>query len=328
MATKTSNANSDLPGRPLRCRAIIIAGAVGLALAHSGASAQNNPVFTSPVTLTATQTRGLADILDRVQRMLGAPITFEEVPYENQAELRTVTVARGGGAHESLTNPSTDLSVTLTERDASPFLAAQEVLSAYEKAGLPGVYTVVPRNDRVDIVPTQVLGANGSMTILTPVMNRTVTFPLGTRTVEETLQMLVGQVSTESARKVVLLSVPAGPFESVELGASGIPARELLANLAVALNRSISFQCLYAAGNGTYYLDVANVGTNPAPSAAPLPLHDYIKPLPAAGPATSPWFKKIEGEHTEALEPCRRPSDRGGPTVSTPLDPWRDEWRR
>jgi hypothetical protein len=261
-----------------------------LALIPSAATAQGVPGSSAPITLASQNERGLANILNRVQHLFLSPITFEEVPYENAGELRRITLIRDNLPESRFVNPVTDFSVTLGEMDSTPYLAAQAALSAYKSAGRPGFYTVVELNNRVDVMPSQVLGANGAMKTITPIMSYPVSFPPATRTLSDTLQLLVSDVSRASGRKVILLNIPGGLLETVELGASGLPARDVVAEIGTALKRPVSFQCLYDVGSSTYYLDVMSVTPDPVPGGPPQ--HGYPKPRPTVGPIDSPFFIK------------------------------------
>jgi hypothetical protein len=241
-------------------------------------------------TLTSQGAHGLAGVLSRIQHLFLTPITFEEVPYQNAAELGSVTILRNGSSQVRVVNPVTDFSVTLGQSDSSSNAAAQSALSAYKAANRPGFYAVIPLNGRVDVIPTQVLGSNGSIQTMTPVMSQPVSFPLATRTIADTLQLLVDDVSRASGSKVILLDAPGLALQTVDLSASGQPARDLIANLGKALNSPVSFQCLYDAGAATYYLNVMAVAADPV--AGGPGKHGTIKPLPTVGPSDSPFFIK------------------------------------
>ena len=73
----------------------------------------------------------------------------------------------------------------------SAFGATQTVLGKYAGAGLPGFYTLIQGSDRVDVVPSQVFASAGGLRNVTPVMSSPVQFPLATRGVIDTLQLVV-----------------------------------------------------------------------------------------------------------------------------------------
>jgi ABC-type uncharacterized transport system permease subunit len=213
------------------------------------------------------------------------------VPFESPAELRKVTVVRNEGPKQLLVNPATNFTTTLGSIDSCPYLAAHSVLSAYRNAGGRGVYNVVQQNTRVDVVPVQVLAANGSMRDITPVMSRPVTFPNATRTLPETVKLIADALTSQSGFKVIPLNLPGQLLEQVEIGASGESGADVIENLGASLNRTVSFQCLYEPNEKTYYLNLKSVAA--APAGGGTPVHGRIK-TPKTGPQNSPFFDKTQ----------------------------------
>jgi len=113
-------------------------------------------------------------LLDRVQHLFLSPIAFEEAPFATNPDLASAAAAVSG-------DPTPVLSVTLGATDTTPYYAAGTALYAYKNAGLPGVYKAVQNNGWVSVVPVQVLGADGSMRDVIPVMSSPVTFPVAER---------------------------------------------------------------------------------------------------------------------------------------------------
>ena len=252
------------------------------------ASGQDATFNGKPTTIDSRDGRGLAYVLDRLQGLYLTRVTYEEVPFENPAELISATVVYNGISTAVLANPVINFSVTLGPSDSSAYAAAQSVMVAYGSASMPGTYTVVQATGRVDVIPARVLGVSGAIRDVAPVMSRPVTFPVATRTVADTVQLIVDGLSASSGFRVVLLDAP--HLEAVSLGAAGEAARDVIGKMASTLGLPITFQCLYDAGDKTYYLNVKIVA--PAPVAGGPALHGYIKPLPRVGPANSPFFTK------------------------------------
>lgn len=138
-----------------------------LLLLHARAQTSAPVPFAAPTTLVGTG-RALPSILDQVQKRFLSPISFEEVPFESPSELSAVTATVGGAPNTMLTNPRFDFSVTLDNSAATTYLAAQAVVDAYSASGGPGVYHVVQRKHRVDVVPFQVLSIDGSLRNVQP----------------------------------------------------------------------------------------------------------------------------------------------------------------
>ena len=224
-----------------------------------------------------------------MQQQLLSPINYEEAPYESSRDLISITITQQGRPKVLLARRVVDFSVTLDNSDSTAYLAAQSVLSGYLNAGLPGIYKVIQQNDRVDVVPTQVLGISGSMRDITPVMSRPVSFPLATRSVVDTVQLIADSVSSQSGTHVLPLSLPFGILETVELSATTESAGDVIENLGIKLGRTVSYQCLYDATSKNYYLNLHILAPKNIPGGPPL--HGYTR-HPSAGPTNSPFFIK------------------------------------
>lgn len=252
-------------------------------------SAQEAPSLHLPITITVNTGRPLAEVLSRVQQELQSPIDYEEAPYESAVDLKSISILQNGSPRTLRVRPIVDFSVILNVGDSTAYLAAQSVLSAYIIAALPGTYKVVQQINRVDVMPTSVLGANGSARDVTPVMSWPVTFPLARRSIAATLQLIADSVSRGSGTKVLALNLPFGILDTVEFGANGESAGDVIENLGVKLGRTVSYQCVYDATSETHYLNLSLVAPKPVPGG---PALHGLQKHPTAGPANSPFFIK------------------------------------
>ncbi len=254
-----------------------------LSLASPAARGQG-AAFTTPLTMTAGSGRPLADVLDRIQHMFLSSVTYEELPFKNASDL-------SGPAVGHLQSPSAAFSVTLGASDATPYLAAQSVLYAYTNAGFPGVYSVAVRGGAVDVSPVRVPSVSGAMQDVTPVMSTPVTFPVATRGAEDTLRLVASGAARGSGAAVVLLNAPFWPSDTLTVGASAEPARDVISDIGAQIGRPISFQCLWEPSEKRYYLNVTIVAA-PEPPGRPAPGGPFILPIPKVPPPGSPWFNK------------------------------------
>lgn len=268
----------------------ILVFAAALASAQAVAHAQVSAPFSSkPVTIEADG-RVLSDILDKVEVAFKSPIDFEDAPLESAADLVVVTVP-GARVEKSLGSPVSNLTVTFTELDSTPYLAAQSLIGAYAQAGYPGVYKVVPHDNRVDVVPAQVRSAGGSMRDVTPILTLPLTFPLAKRTLGDTMQLIMDAVSKQSGYAVFPSgSAPGFPLQTIELGANGESVGDVIENLATALHTVLAARFLYDPNQKTYYLDLKGVAPPDAPGQPAVP--GPKKNNPTHGPANSPFFVK------------------------------------
>jgi hypothetical protein len=274
----------------LRCGIAVVAIA-GACTFLPGANGQMPLTPVSGSTISVHSGRPISDVLDQLQSKFLSPITYEEVAYENEADLTTRTTLVIMGKQKLMLGPPVgDFSVTFGSADSTPYMASQSVLSAYSGARLPGVYRIVQQNGRVDFVPAQVLGVSGSMLAVRPLMSSPIKLPLATRSVLDTLTSIVDQISVQSGKKVILLSAPFGGRETIELAAAGEGAADVISDIGNTLRVPLSFRCLYDATDTTYYLLIQAV-TAPNTPGGPAK-HGPLIQLPATSGPGSPYFVK------------------------------------
>jgi hypothetical protein len=173
-------------------------------------------------------------------------------------------------------------------READAYLAVQAVLAGYADAKFPGSYKAVQKNGAVEVIPSQVLGATGVMHGVTPVMSRPVTFPYAERLVLETVQLIVDSASKAAGVRAKMLNVPFDESRRVALGATGQPARDVLANLLAKTGGAPkSYQLLYEPNERAYYFNLT-------PVAATIPDPAGLVPPPTrqAPAVENPFFIK------------------------------------
>lgn len=153
-----------------------------------------------------------------------------------------------------------------------------------------GVYTIVQAGNQLSVVPRRVRAASGGMSNVTPVMSAPVEFPMATRTVTDTLQLITQRISSATGAKVILLNTPFHLTDTVTMNATGQPAREAIASLGNIFGVPMSSQCLFDATDKTYYLNVQSIF---APNPAGLPqVPGPRTPVPGVGPASTKFFTK------------------------------------
>jgi hypothetical protein len=226
--------------------------------------------------LLRVKNREAAEILLQLQQAFLSPINYEEVAYENHSELHSANFTTLKGPRKLLFTPQVDFSATLTQQDSTPYLALHSVLSQYKDRGLLEAdgYQVLQRADRFDVLPSQVLGANGSMHKVVPVSSYAVTFPEADRTVDETLTLLFQQVSQASGKQVSLLYDPFTTSKTtIAMGANRELPGDILAKIGQSVGATLSCQCLFDASDSAYYVNiypvVSSVNGKPYNNSAP-----------------------------------------------------------
>jgi hypothetical protein len=118
-------------------------------------------------------------------------------------------------------------------------------------------YQIVQQPERIDVIPAQVLKRNGSKNPVVPVMSHAVSFPTSERTVEETLVMLLKEVSKASGKKITLMSDPYTALSpKVAIGADNEVPGDVISKIGESIGATLSYQCLFDASDSTYYVNI------------------------------------------------------------------------
>lgn len=245
------------------------------------------PFGATPVILHG-KGRALEDVLSQVRKAFEYPIYYEELPLENSGDLLSVKLA---GFAPALVSPVSKLTVSLSEIDSTPYLAVQSVLGAYGQAGYPGTYRVFQRENRIDVLPSEVRSSTGSLRTITPILTQPISFPIATRTVADTLQLILDSASKQSGYKILIVRAPTPHFQSVELGATGQSLGNVLEDLSTALSTNYSISFRFVADTKTYYFDA---GPSSPPDPPGIPATHPKKATPTHGPADNPFFIKTK----------------------------------
>jgi hypothetical protein len=257
--TKIRKSHTSFEMRP-RASRLLMAAALSVFPA-SPAPAQTAPTTANePMTFTVHSGQPIRDVLDSLQKRFLSPITFEEVPYESSTDLSAHgTVITGSGPKSFFGTPVVDFNIAFSQFATTPYLAAQELVASYESRRLPGYYKVIQSNRRVDVVPDQVLGKNGTKRNVVPIMSRLVSFPPETRSTEDVLQLIFDQIFKETGSKVILIEPAFPPSVTFRFGADRQSGADIVSAIGTLLHTPLSFRCTYSPTDRVYYFIVQAV---------------------------------------------------------------------
>ena len=225
--------------------------------------------------------RPLAGALDTLEKTLGVPVNYEDVPYENHADLVDVSTAEQRAVY-----PGYHLFVPREGQvSATVSLAADGVtnvnllLASYRQNLLPGDFAVEQANGMVYVIASEVLGSNGVMRTVASPMKTLVSVPFAERTVEDTVAIVLSAVSATTRAKIEIGSFPFRPTDRISFGATQSPARDVLANvLAKAANSPSCYRLLFDPQTG-YMLNIQAASVvSPAVGAGPPPPNNPSTP--------------------------------------------------
>jgi len=217
-------------------------------------------------TVSVNGPRSLMAALMEIQRISNIPISFEEPPYENPADVVKTTPASHPGLRPMLIartslNPVV-VSLLGLNSTSDPIIFVGAVLDAYHKAGLPGRYKTVRRQRGIDVVPIEVAGFSSSRKEVTPIMSRSLSFPYAERSGVETFQLIAEEMSKAAGRKIRLLHNPysTGSSTRVSLSSEGSSIADSLASLAAKIGiPDISYVLAYDPNDDSFYLTVMGI---------------------------------------------------------------------
>lgn len=181
---------------------------------------------------------------------------------QGEADFNPAHIVRTYSVHHSTPLqiiPESDFSVTLTQDDATPLGAVLKALADHKSAGLPGSgdYQAVEKEHRIDVVPYQVLGVDGSEHRVTPVMSHAISFPKMSRSITATFDLIASQISLTSGKKVVVANQPYYRMDgTAELDAAAELPGDVIEKLADQLGTVFSYQVRYENRVSTYYLSI------------------------------------------------------------------------
>lgn len=225
--------------------------------------------------------RPLALALDKLQTLTGIPVNYEDVPYENLADLEDVAtqeqrvrypgyrllVPRKGQIRASV-GPYRPGSL------ADTVASVYALIASYRASGLPGDFKVDQANGMLYVTPTKMLDRTGSVQDVRPRMDTIVSIPYAERRAIDCLEAITRAVSTVIGTKIAVGAFPLTSAEKrVACGANGESARDALAALLSKVSEGpASYELLFDPMTG-YMLNlrfIARPGPPPnMPEGAP-----------------------------------------------------------
>ncbi len=233
----------------------------------------------STARIAVTDSRPLWGALDALERIVRAPINYEDPPYQNLADVQnSPTLANRPGPPVVVLVPR--IGTVLADVPTPGSLPAPEaeiirdvgiLLANYRQAALPGAFTTQQANGMTYVTPVGVLGRDGAMHAVTSAMSVAVTVPYQNRTVGDTLAAIFEAVRTAAGVRTGIGSAPFLPSETVSFGTAGESARDALARLLAQLGGGpYSYRLLYdPLPNGRrrvfdYVINIQRAGYSPA----------------------------------------------------------------
>jgi hypothetical protein len=266
-ANERADAGAVVGGRSFLLRTMPIIGALTVIAALNGQT-----------TISVMDHRPLAGGLDILEKLVGSAINYEDVPYQNPADLEDLSTPEQKAADPGyqLLVPRKGHVAAAVYASSGPLTNANSLLSSYRQNSMPGDFVIEQANAMTYVIASKVQTQSSAMTTVRSPMKALITVPNGTRSVAETIMAILDSIYTATNTRITLGAVAFFPTETVSFGAAGIPARDAVAQvLAAATKTPASYRLLYDPATG-YMLNLhsvlapqSQVGASPQPPQNP-----------------------------------------------------------
>jgi hypothetical protein len=220
------------------------------------------------VSLLANSPRALDQAIGAIRHEYGWIVDYEDPPYGlpdlvddtdrgwRKAHPNAKGVTRvAGGIFKTDFFLSSNVEMSSTDQER----VLNQIVDDYKASGNPGDFTLRRESaNRYAIVGIGVKNNDGTEKKVVPILDIGVTLPLEERTVGQALQLIAQALSRLSGYRVVLASAPTNMILQTKLknGGTEKPARELLAQLAMATRFPMVWRLLYDADGGWYFINL------------------------------------------------------------------------
>lgn len=211
----------------------------------------------------------LLETIRTVRNEYGWSVSFESAPFYSKYDLVDDTGpkwraahpnARGvnrvaGGRFASTFTEFPDMSQTGAEE-----ATLEKIVADYNTSGNPGRYAVQKLDAGIyDIVPVSVKDESGKDAAVQPFLDTLISVPIEQRSVYDTVELILGQLSAKTGKKAIMLGIPINVFFNsvVTVGGENMQARTLLLNAFAATNRPLIWDLGYDSNVSTYLLNAS-----------------------------------------------------------------------
>ncbi len=229
------------------------------------------------VHIAQSQRRPLEAALNQLESQIGIPINYEDPHFECADDIEDVTEQVQNAAQKAA-HPNVRIivpkggslaldSLLPSIPQASDALAAvTQLRQQHEASGYPGRFSVKAVRSVITVEPNAVRKSDCMWSGTSPVMERTISFPLQTRDATETLTLILNTLAHYTGVKIGLANLPMLSFvkRNVTLRANSEPANAVLVRLFERLSipgptPNLSYHLFFDPGLKYYLADIAAV---------------------------------------------------------------------
>ena len=196
---------------------------------------------TRTIEVTVDDTRPLAAAILKIEELSGIPINYEDVPVYYSGDIKVADFAARApvppGGERTLVARGGQLSVVIVVDATTGRLkdiqavetALAALVSAYNSSDLPGDFEIEQSNGVFFVKPVRYRDTSGATRPMTPVLSTPITFPEEKRTREQTMRLILRQVSAAAGLEIGLGGM--NLWGEVTLGAQNEPAHHVIARM-------------------------------------------------------------------------------------------------
>lgn len=216
-------------------------------------------------TVKASGARPLLQAVTEIRREYGWVVDYEDPPYESRYDVGTVPWPAHPGAGWKVPADGS-FSSTYPENPHlwSSMLNAGNVLRAvvsdYNKSAGPGTFRVIKQSDgSYAVVGVTTRDDSGKVVGAPPLLDLPISIPPASRTVADTLRLIVAVLSGKTGTPIVMGTMPSNLIHQlrVHVGGAGVPARSLLLKTVAETRRKLVWTLLYDPQFQRYVLNMA-----------------------------------------------------------------------
>jgi hypothetical protein len=219
-------------------------------------------------TIVANDPRPLKQVVDALVEEYGWTVDFEDPQYRAKMDLQDATSPTWRSEHPGEPGISTPAGArfvsTYPEKNpgSSGVLDERSVLNKvvadYHATSNPGQFAVYDEGSgRFALVGQMARSDGGRMEGTSPILDTRITLPMQERSLQQTIELILENVSARSGRPIMLSSAPANVMfkARITLGGEDKRARELLRQALDQSGLVIRWACLYEPTFGKYHFN-------------------------------------------------------------------------
>ena len=219
------------------------------------------------VTVIANYPLPLWQALAAIESEYGWRVNWESAPGVSRYDLADDTDPKWRLTHpntKGVTRPAGgQFTAVFAEPNETSSVAArnvlQKVVDDYNLTSNPGRYALLAGSENAPtIVGIAIRDDSGHLQPVTPILDSPLTLPKATRSVEDTIALIITTLQVTSGTKII--QATAGTLFSqtpVTLGGRSAPARDLLRQALDATGRPLEYSLFYNADRTEYQLTIA-----------------------------------------------------------------------